>query len=79
MNWENRQNRIQMLWANDMMTLLNAAEIRKKNEKNIREINKKPLEMVTEEEFLYEKIVEYAPSLTIEELKRIKEEVLQMA
>lgn len=49
MNWENRQNRIQMLWANDMMTLLNAAEIRKKNEKNIREINKKPLEMVKED------------------------------
>lgn len=62
-----------------MMTLLNDAEIRKNNEKNIREINEKPLEMVTEEDFPYEKIVKYAPSLTIEELKRIKEEVLQMA
>ena len=40
-----------------MMTLLNDAKISKIDEKNIREINKKPLEMVTEEDFLYEKIV----------------------
>lgn len=62
-----------------MMTLFNDAEIRKIDEKNIREINEKPLEMVTEEDFPYEKIVKHTPSLTIEELKRIKEEVLQMA